>query len=85
MTDPQLLQVGQDAVHPVMLPGAEPLQGSDDGPAAAERSLGRIPSSRARTGARPLVDSVHPFEEIQKAFARLAQGPLGKVLLQVNA
>lgn len=37
----------------------------------------------SRTGARPIVDSVFPFEELPKAFARLAEGPLGKVLLQV--
>jgi NADPH2:quinone reductase len=38
-----------------------------------------------QSGARPLVDSVFPFEEIQKAFARLAEGPMGKVLLQVRS
>jgi NADPH2:quinone reductase len=37
-----------------------------------------------RTGARPLVDSVFPFEQLPKAFERLAQGPLGKVLLEVQ-
>lgn len=39
----------------------------------------------AKTGARPLVDSIFPFEQIQDAFARLAAGPMGKVLLRVNA
>ena len=38
----------------------------------------------AYAGARPLIDSVFPFEEIKQAFARLAQGPMGKVLLQVR-
>lgn len=38
-----------------------------------------------RSGQRPLVDSVFPFEQIQNAFARLAEGPLGKVLLQVRS
>jgi len=38
----------------------------------------------ARTGARPLVDRVFPFGEIQAAFARLAEGPMGKVLLQIK-
>jgi NADPH2:quinone reductase len=38
----------------------------------------------ARSGARPLVDSIFPFEQIQPAFARLAEGPMGKVLLQVR-
>jgi len=38
----------------------------------------------SRTKARPLVDSVFPFEQLPKAFARLAEGPMGKVLLQVK-
>jgi NADPH:quinone reductase len=38
----------------------------------------------ARTGSRPLVDSVFPFEQLPKAFERLARGPLGKVLVQVK-
>lgn len=38
----------------------------------------------ARAGARPLVDSTFAFEELPKAFERLAQGPMGKVLLQVR-
>ena len=36
-----------------------------------------------RTGARPLVDSVHPFENLLDAFERLRQGPMGKVLVKV--
>jgi NADPH2:quinone reductase len=36
----------------------------------------------ARTGARPIVDSVFPFTDLHKAFARLAEGPMGKVLLE---
>jgi len=39
----------------------------------------------SRTGARPQVDSVFPFEQLPQAFARLAEGPLGKVLLEVKA
>jgi len=39
----------------------------------------------SRTGARPLVDSVFPFEQLPQAFARLAQGPMGKILLAVGA
>ena len=34
-----------------------------------------------RAGARPQVDKVFPFEQLPQAFERLAQGPLGKVLL----
>ena len=35
----------------------------------------------ARTGARPQVDKVFSFEQLPQAFERLAQGPMGKVLL----
>ncbi|HYS46376.1 MAG TPA: zinc-binding dehydrogenase, partial [Rhizomicrobium sp.] len=38
----------------------------------------------ARSGARPLVDSIFPFDRLPEAFQRLAQGPMGKVLLQVR-
>jgi NADPH2:quinone reductase len=35
-----------------------------------------------RTGARPLIDRVFPFEELPAAFERLEKGPLGKVLIR---
>jgi NADPH2:quinone reductase len=38
----------------------------------------------SRTGARPQVDSVWPFDQLPKAFERLAQGPMGKVVLHVK-
>lgn len=38
----------------------------------------------SHAGARPLIDSVFRFEEIKQAFARLTQGPMGKVLLKVR-
>lgn len=37
-----------------------------------------------RSQARPLVDNVFAFAELPRAFARLAQGPMGKVLLRVR-
>jgi NADPH2:quinone reductase len=37
----------------------------------------------AKTNAKPLVDHIFPFEEVPAAFARLAEGPMGKVLVQV--
>jgi len=36
-----------------------------------------------RTNTRPLVDRVFPVEELPEAFARLATGPMGKVLIKV--
>lgn len=37
-----------------------------------------------RAGAKPQVDRVFPFEKVKDAFERLAQGPLGKVLIDVE-
>jgi NADPH2:quinone reductase len=38
----------------------------------------------SRIGARPLVDSVFPFEQLPQAFEHLARGPMGKVLIRVS-
>ena len=34
-------------------------------------------------GRRPEIDSSVPFEQVKKGFARLAQGPMGKVLVRI--
>lgn len=39
----------------------------------------------ARTGARPPVDHVFPFDQLPQAFERLRAGPMGKVVLEVLA
>jgi NADPH2:quinone reductase len=44
----------------------------------------RILALLDQTSAAPLVDSVHPFENLKQAFAQLARGPMGKVLLKVS-
>jgi NADPH:quinone reductase len=36
-----------------------------------------------KTGAQPLIDHIFPFTEVPAAFARLAQGPLGKVVIEI--
>jgi NADPH2:quinone reductase len=46
---------------------------------AAWQEVLRLLASR---GARPLVDSVFPFDQLPQAFERLARGPMGKVLLK---
>jgi NADPH2:quinone reductase len=51
----------------------------------AQNTWHKILELLARTGARPLVDSVFAFNELPKAFERLAQGPMGKVLLEIPA
>ena len=38
----------------------------------------------ARTGAKPLIDRVFPFEELRPAFDRLTAGPMGKVLIEIR-
>ena len=44
----------------------------------------RVLADLDRTGARPLIDHVFPFDQLPAAFARLAEGPMGKVLLKMN-
>jgi NADPH:quinone reductase len=34
-------------------------------------------------GQKPVIDKVFPFEDVKLAFARLAEGPMGKVLVHV--
>jgi len=48
--------------------------------AAWESSLNLL----ARTGAKPLIDRVFPFEELRPAFDRLTAGPMGKVLIEIR-
>jgi len=38
----------------------------------------------AQTGAKPLVDAVFPFDQLPQAFQRLADGPMGKILLKIG-
>jgi len=47
--------------------------------AAWKEIVGRLET----VGHRPQIDSIVPFEEVKKGFARLAQGPMGKVLVRV--
>jgi NADPH2:quinone reductase len=37
-----------------------------------------------KSGARPLVDRVFPFTQVPEAFARLKEGPMGKVVVGVR-
>ena len=49
----------------------------------SQRAWHEVVSLMNAAGARPMVDSVFPMERLKEAFARLAEGPLGKVLLHV--
>ena len=51
--------------------------GAADGQAAWRN----VVTALAKSGARPLVDHVFPFDQLPAAFERLAKGPMGKVLL----
>ena len=53
-------------------------------PAEARATWQQVLSLLSRTGARPLIDSVFPFDQLPQAFHRLAAGPMGKVLVQVK-
>jgi NADPH:quinone reductase len=54
-------------------------------PAESQAEWQEVLALLGRTGARPVVDSVLPFEQLLEAFARLAAGPMGKVLLAAPA
>lgn len=44
----------------------------------------RVLELMGRTGAKPLVDSVYEFDQLPRAFEKLAAGPMGKVLVRVK-
>jgi NADPH2:quinone reductase len=56
---------------------------SDYTPEQAQVAWKEIVARLDAIGQKPVVDSVHPFEEVKSAFRRLDQGPLGKVLVRV--
>ena len=51
--------------------------------AAAHAAWKKIVACLERDGSRPVVDRVFDFEDVKLAFARLAEGPMGKVLVRV--
>jgi NADPH:quinone reductase len=52
-------------------------------PHEAQTVWRQVLATLSKTQARPLVDSVFPFDKALDAFERLRQGPLGKVLIEV--
>ena len=56
---------------------------ADYTPEAAQAAWQEIVSRLGAMGRRPVVDGVWAFGEVQAAFERLAQGPMGKVLVRV--
>jgi len=55
----------------------------DGSPEATQTAWKEIVNRLDAMGQRPQVDGVVPFEEVKRGFARLAQGPMGKVLVRV--
>jgi NADPH2:quinone reductase len=53
--------------------------------AEARRIWDEIVRILQRSGQRPLVDRVFGFDDVPAAFARLREGPFGKVLVKVAA
>jgi NADPH2:quinone reductase len=52
-------------------------------PQAAQATWRQIVERLNALGKRPIVDSVFAFDDVKAAFARLAGGPMGKVLVRV--
>lgn len=52
-------------------------------PEAAQDVWKEIVARLQRDGSRPVVDRVFDFEDVKSAFARLSEGPMGKVLVRV--
>jgi NADPH2:quinone reductase len=54
-------------------------------PERAQAAWVAIVATLSKTGARPVIDQVFPMAKVKEAFARLAEGPMGKVLIEVRA
>jgi len=54
-------------------------------PEQAQSSWKEIVQRLDGAGQKPVIDAVYPFEGVKAAFARLNQGPMGKVLVRVSA
>lgn len=56
---------------------------ADYSPEEAKAGWKQIVSRLDALGKRPVVDHVYPFADVKAAFARLNEGPMGKVLIKV--
>ncbi len=57
---------------------------NDYSPIKAKEIWARIVATLDQTRQRPVVDRIFPFAEAKAAFARLAEGPMGKVLIALK-
>jgi len=58
---------------------------SDYSPAEAQAAWTQITGRLNAAGQKPVIDKIFAFEDVKAAFARLAEGPMGKVLVSVTA
>ena len=56
---------------------------ADYTPESAQKVWKEIVRRMVEAGKRPVIDRVFPFEEVIAAFHRLAEGPMGKVVVRV--
>lgn len=56
---------------------------SDFTPEQAQAAWKEITGRLNTMGARPVIDHVFAFDQVKQAFARLAEGPMGKVLVRI--
>jgi NADPH2:quinone reductase len=54
-------------------------------PAQSRAAWGLVANILDDAKVRPVVDSVHPFDQLPAAFERLHAGPMGKVLLRLQS
>jgi len=54
------------------------------GASEAQAAWQQVAAALLRTKRKPVIDSVWEFEELPAAFARLARGPFGKVVIRVR-
>jgi NADPH2:quinone reductase len=57
---------------------------ADYSASAAKAAWNEIVKRLDKIGKRPVVDQVFPFTDVKRAFARLGEGPMGKVLVKVG-
>jgi NADPH2:quinone reductase len=56
---------------------------SDFTPESAQSTFREIVSRLDGIGKRPVIDRIFAFDDVKQAFARLGQGPMGKVVIRV--
>lgn len=54
-------------------------------PEESQAAWAKIVATLANVGQRPLIDAVYPMAQCKEAFAHLNKGPMGKILLDIQA